>query len=67
MALVQAAGTDQCHCLQMLGLYKLHLENTELPPNYAQLLQLRDMLELDAAEAEQLEADVMSNAAQFSI
>ncbi|KAK9805948.1 hypothetical protein WJX73_007761 [Symbiochloris irregularis] len=52
---------------QMLGLYKLHLENTELPPNYAQLLQLRDMLELDAAEAEQLEEDVMSNAAQFSI
>lgn len=51
----------------MQGLYRLHLEHTELPPNYAQLLQLRDMLDLDKGEAEQLEADVMANAATFSI
>ena len=51
----------------MQGLYRLHLECTELPPNYAQLLQLRDMLDLDASEAEQLEAEMMTDAATFSI
>ena len=61
------SGNNGGCLLQMQGLYKLHLENTSLPPNYAQLLQLRDMLDLGASEADQLEADVMTNAATFSI
>lgn len=52
---------------QMQGLYKLYLETTELPPNYAHLLQLQDMLDLDKRDAEELEADIMENAAAFSI
>ena len=54
-------------CEQMQDLYRLHLETTELPPDYARLLQLRDMLDLDTHEAEELEAEVMANAASFSI
>lgn len=53
--------------VQMQGLYKLYLETTELPPNYAHLLQLQDMLDLDKRDAEELEADIMENAAAFSI
>ena len=45
----------------------MHVRSTTVPPNYAKLLQLRDMLELPAKDAEALEAEVLGNGASFSI
>jgi hypothetical protein len=53
--------------LQLVGLYKLHIENTEVPPNFAVLLQLRQMLGLDADTAEQIEDTVLQQSQAFSI
>lgn len=53
--------------LQLVGLYKLHIENTEVPPNFAVLLQLRQMLGLDADTAEQIEDTVLHQSQAFSI
>lgn len=52
---------------ELEGLYQLHIENTEVPPNFAVLLQLRQMLGLDTDTAEQIEADVMRQSQAFSI
>ncbi|KAK9821709.1 hypothetical protein WJX81_000480 [Elliptochloris bilobata] len=48
-------------------LYQMHVRSTTVPPNYAVLLQLRDMLELPARDAEALEAEVLGSGASFSI
>ena len=54
-------------CMQRLRLYRLHLQNTEMPPNFATLLQLREMLAIPEADAEQLETDVFESGSAFSI
>ena len=56
-----------CVLLQLLNLYKLHLQNTEMPPNFATLLQLREMLAISEVDAERLEKDVYESGAAFSI
>jgi len=43
------------------------VRSTNVPPNYAVLLQLRDMLELPARDAKALEAEVLGSGASFSI
>jgi hypothetical protein len=48
-------------------LYRLHLKNTEVPPNFAVLLQLRDMLDLSQQEADDIEQEVMTAGEAFSI
>lgn len=53
--------------MQRLRLYRLHLQNTEMPPNFATLLQLREMLVIPEADAEQLETDVFESGSAFSI
>jgi len=52
---------------QIRDLYQLHVRSTNVPPNYAVLLQLRDMLELPARDAKALEAEVLGSGASFSI
>jgi hypothetical protein len=52
---------------ELCDLYRLHLKNTEVPPNFAVLLQLRDMLGLSAAQADALEQEVMAAGEAFSI
>lgn len=52
---------------ELTGLYRLHIQNTEVPPNFAVLLQLRELLGLGAAEAEELEQQVLKEAEAFSI
>ncbi|KAL3153812.1 hypothetical protein ABBQ32_013393 [Trebouxia sp. C0010 RCD-2024] len=50
-----------------LRLYRLHLQNTEMPPNFATLLQLREMLAIPEEDAEQLETDIFESGSAFSI
>ncbi|DBA99326.1 TPA: hypothetical protein ACH3X3_011930 [Trebouxia sp. C0006] len=50
-----------------LRLYQLHLQNTEVPPNFAILLQLREMLAISEMDAEQLETEVFDSGSAFSI
>jgi hypothetical protein len=52
---------------ELTGLYQLHIQNTEVPPNFAVLLQLRELLGLGADEAEELEKQVLKEAEAFSI
>ena len=53
--------------MQHLKLYRLHLENTEVPPDFAILLQLREMLSIPEADAEKLETEVFESGSAFSI
>jgi len=48
-------------------LYRLFLQNTELPADFGALLALRDLLHMGTADAEALEAEVLSSGADFSI
>ncbi|PNH07443.1 hypothetical protein TSOC_006114 [Tetrabaena socialis] len=52
---------------ELVELYKLHLHNAEVPPNFATLLQLQEMLGLNQEEAEKIELDVMQTPGAFSI
>eukprot|EP00195_Chlamydomonas_chlamydogama_P012238 CAMPEP_0202901550 /NCGR_PEP_ID=MMETSP1392-20130828/14316_1 /ASSEMBLY_ACC=CAM_ASM_000868 /TAXON_ID=225041 /ORGANISM="Chlamydomonas chlamydogama, Strain SAG 11-48b" /LENGTH=173 /DNA_ID=CAMNT_0049588129 /DNA_START=296 /DNA_END=817 /DNA_ORIENTATION=+ len=49
------------------ALYRLHIQACEVPPNFATLLQLQEMLGLSQEEAEQIEIEVMSSPGSFSI
>lgn len=51
----------------MVGLYRLHLLNGEVPPDFPTLLQLREMFELSDAEAERMERELMGSNSLFSI
>lgn len=53
--------------MQMKRLYQLHLENTEMPAKYSVLLQLREMLDINEADAEKLEQEVLGSSSSFSI
>jgi hypothetical protein len=61
------AHTTHARHQQLTGLYKLHIQHTEVPPNFATLLQLRELLGLATEESEALEKDVLREAASFSI
>ncbi|GIL84731.1 hypothetical protein Vretimale_14477 [Volvox reticuliferus] len=52
---------------ELVELYKLHLQNAEVPPNFATLLQLQEMLGLNQDEAEKIELEVMQTPGAFSI
>ncbi|EFJ47719.1 hypothetical protein VOLCADRAFT_91767 [Volvox carteri f. nagariensis] len=52
---------------ELVELYKLHLQNAEVPPNFATLLQLQEMLGLNQDEAEKIELEVMQAPGSFSI
>ena len=52
---------------QLYALYRLHIKNSEVPPNYGVLLQLRALLGLGAGEADALEDEVLSAPTAFSI
>jgi hypothetical protein len=54
-------------CMQLIQLYKLHIQNTEVPPQFAILLQLRAMLNLSPTEADQIEEEVLRQSQAFSI
>jgi hypothetical protein len=50
-----------------VALYKLHLKYTEMPPSFPLLLQLRELLGIGGAEAEQIETEVLQEGCCFSI
>ncbi len=52
---------------ELVELYKLHLKNTEVPPNFATLLQLQEMLGLNQEEADKIELDIMQSPGAFMI
>lgn len=62
---------DKVHSLhrfvQLEGIYRLHLQNSELPLQYSTLLHLRQILNLSNKKAEQLEGDLKDSAYAFSI
>lgn len=45
--------------LQFQNLYRLHIRNSDVPPDFAHLLQLREMLDIKENEAEEIEMLVM--------
>jgi hypothetical protein len=52
---------------ELQDLYKLHLRYGDVPPNYAILLQLQEMLTLSQDEAESIELEVLQAPNAFSI
>lgn len=52
---------------QLQILYRLHLENTAQPADFATLLQLRTLLDLDFDVAEKIETEVMEQGSAYSI
>lgn len=58
---------SQLEATDLAKLYRLHLENTAAPADFATLLQLRTMLDLDFDEAERIEKEVMEQGAMYSI
>ena len=53
--------------VQLRELYRLYLQNAEVPAKFSTLLQLREMLAIGAAEAEALEDEILSSGTSFSI
>eukprot|EP00884_Botryococcus_braunii_P014934 jgi/Botrbrau1/23441/Bobra.106_1s0002.1 len=52
---------------EMVGLYRLYLQMTELPPEFSKLLQLREMLGIEEAVAQGLETSIIGSRTRFSI
>ena len=52
---------------ELHALYRLHLTNTEQPPNFGTLLQLQEMLGISQEEAERLEIAVLRSPGAFAI
>lgn len=46
---------------ELEGLYRLHIQNEEIPPDFATLLQLRNMLGLSESQAEQIEKKIQES------
>lgn len=59
--------TAQLERQDLMGLYRLHLLNSEVPPDFATLLQLRELFALSDDEAERLEKELMGSGSLFSI
>ena len=53
--------------MQLRELYRMYLQNAEVPAKFSTLLQLREMLAIRTAEAEALEDEVLSSGTSFSI
>lgn len=58
---------DVYDVLQLLGLYRLHLQYGPVPPEFSKLLQLREMLDISDKEGEALEREVLESGSAFSI
>ena len=56
-----------CHAVQLRELYRMYLQNAEVPAKFSTLLQLREMLAIRTAEAEALEDEILSSGTSFSI
>eukprot|EP00775_Hariotina_reticulata_P001916 gene1916-2248_t len=52
---------------ELVQMYKLHIQNTEFPPQFAILLQLRAMFNLSHTESEQIEEEALRESQTFSI
>lgn len=52
---------------ELVELYKLHIKYSEVPPNFATLLQMQELLGLDQDEAERIELEVLQAPGAFSI
>lgn len=52
---------------ELFDLYKLHIKYSEVPSNFATLLQLQEMLALDQEEAEKIELAILQAPGAFSI
>lgn len=52
---------------ELQDLYRLHLANTEQPPNFATLLQLQEMLAISISEAELIEKEFLHSPGAFAI
>lgn len=52
---------------QLQELYRLHLENSSVPPDFGILLQLRTLLDLDFDLAEKIEREVMEQGSAYNI
>lgn len=52
---------------QLRELYRMYLQNAEVPYKFATLLQLREMLAIGAEEGEALEQELLQSGASFSI
>lgn len=52
---------------QVMDLYRMHLQNSEVPAKFSTLLQLRELLDIDGPEAEAIEVEVMQSGSSFSI
>jgi hypothetical protein len=52
---------------QVMDLYRMHLQNSEVPAKFSTLLQLRELLDIDGPEAEAIEVEVMQLGSSFSI
>jgi hypothetical protein len=52
---------------ELQGLYRLHLQNAPVPADFATLLQLRTLLDLDFDEAERIEKELMEQGSAYSI
>jgi hypothetical protein len=50
-----------------MELYRMHLQNSEVPAKFSTLLQLRELLDIDGPEAEAMEVEVMQSGGYFSI
>ena len=50
-----------------MSLYQLSIRSGEVPPNWATLLQLQELLGISQDEAERLELEVVESNASFSI
>ena len=53
--------------LQVYDLYRVDVSNTEMPAKYSTLLQLRELLDIQEEQAEDLEQEVLGSASSFSI
>lgn len=53
--------------VQLYELYKMHLQNTDVPAEFSTLLQLREMLAIDTRAAEYLEQEALQSGESFSI
>lgn len=53
--------------VDLLELYRMHIQNTEFPPNFATLLQLREMLGIAKDQADLLEKEALQTPSAFSI
>ena len=50
-----------------VALYRVHVQNTSVPPDFATSLQLRTLLDIDFDDAENIEREIMEQGSAYSI